>query len=466
MPLRSSTRTAKPSKRALAASDSPKTPYLPPKPPGNVNPLRPRPRSAALRENHEDLDLENEEKDDSEDKRPKKRQKKKKAVNTSGTTTVYHTPLNIGRIADKLGFHTKLVRVSFFKPLPALILQIAPLALEHHAQSKVVTIARLQPRVPRVVLPLSQLLLRAILLILSLSRFPPSPVYGDGSDVDSDNERAVGSKHKARVGTVPRKHQKPAVVPPEPSSASSSTPAQPPSAPLPMSPTPPVPAPAPAPNPAPAPAPNPAPAPAPNPVPAPAPASALPAPAPNPAPAPAPNPVPAPAPAPALPAPAPTPAPTLAPVPKPAPAPALPAPPAPAPAPAPTPAPAPAPNPRPGPWQPHPHPLLRRSPIYCESLIFFCGMRSLTSCSAGIDVSPPAPPPVTTTTPAPAPVVSKAGAKEASPSPTTFTARNLCLAVWCAEVGGPVASFNVYWDGIEKDKKLFQIPKAMGRYVG
>ncbi|KAJ7660588.1 hypothetical protein B0H14DRAFT_3700941 [Mycena olivaceomarginata] len=34
--------------------------------------------------------------------------------------------------------------------------------------------------------------------------------------------------------------------------------------------------------------------------------------------------------------------------------------------------------------------------------------------------------------------------------------QNLCLAVWCAEVGGPVASFNVYWDGIKKDKKLFQ----------
>jgi hypothetical protein len=37
---------------------------------------------------------------------------------------------------------------------------------------------------------------------------------GNGSDVDSDNECAVGSKHKARAGTVPRKRQKPAVVPP------------------------------------------------------------------------------------------------------------------------------------------------------------------------------------------------------------------------------------------------------------
>ncbi|KAF8130020.1 hypothetical protein K438DRAFT_2032358 [Mycena galopus ATCC 62051] len=90
---------------------------------------------------------------------------------------------------------------------------------------------------------------------------------GDGSDVDSDDERTVGPKHKTRAATVPRKRQRPAVVPP----------AQPLSAPLP--------APAPAPNPVPAPAYAP-PAPAPNPVPAPAPM--LPA-APAPAPAPAPN---------------------------------------------------------------------------------------------------------------------------------------------------------------------------------
>ncbi|KAJ6483089.1 hypothetical protein C8R45DRAFT_1215031 [Mycena sanguinolenta] len=167
------------------------------------------------------------------------------------------------------------------------------------------------------------------------------------------------------------------------SSASSSTPAQPPSAPLP--------APAPAPNPVPAPAYAP-PAPAPNPVPAPAPASAPPAPASTPAPAPAPNPVPLPPPR--------------------------------------------------YPPRPHPHPHQPQ-----------CSEPDLC---AGIDVSPPAPPPVTTTTPATAPVVSKAGAKEASPSSTMFTARNLCLAVWCAEVGGSVASFNVYWDGIKKDKKLSQ----------
>ncbi|KAJ7856797.1 hypothetical protein B0H14DRAFT_3135932 [Mycena olivaceomarginata] len=96
-------------------------------------------------------------------------------------------------------------------------------------------------------------------------------------------------------------------------------------------------------------------------------------------------------------------------------------------------------------WEPHPYPLFRRSPIYL--------LVSL--------LPPPAPPPVTTATPAPAPapapvVVSKPGAKEASPNPTTLTARNLCLAVWCAEVGGFTASFNVYWDGIKKDKKLFQ----------
>lgn len=109
--------------------------------------------------------------------------------------------------------------------------------------------------------------------------------------------------------------------------------------------------------------------------------------------------------------------------------------------------------------------------------IFFLCVRLLTCAdifSAGIDVALPAPPPVTTTTPAPpALVITKAGGKEASPSPTTSTARyvlspsltsllhrvcrNLCLAVWCAESGGPVASFTVYWDGIKKDKKLLQI---------
>ncbi|KAF8186616.1 hypothetical protein K438DRAFT_1973412 [Mycena galopus ATCC 62051] len=181
---------------------------------------------------------------------------------------------------------------------------------------------------------------------------------GDGSDVDSDDERTVGPKHKTRAATVPRKRQRSAAVPP----------AQPPSAPLP------------------------APAPAPNPVPAPA--YAPPAPAPNPVPAPAPT---------------------------------LPAAPAPAPA-------------------PNAASASGSAPIITEEPDLF----------AGIDVSPPAPPPVTTTIPATAPVVSKDGAKEASPSSTTFTARNLCLAVWCAEVGGSVTSFNVYWDGIKKDKKLSQ----------
>ncbi|KAJ7323629.1 hypothetical protein DFH08DRAFT_969173 [Mycena albidolilacea] len=62
---------------------------------------------------------------------------------------------------------------------------------------------------------------------------------------------------------------------------------------------------------------------------------------------------------------------------------------------------------------------------------------------AGIIVTPPAPLPVTTATPAPAPapapvIVSKPGAKEASPNPTTLTAWNLCLAVWCEVSGSSV----------------------------
>ncbi|KAK7044955.1 hypothetical protein R3P38DRAFT_3177178 [Favolaschia claudopus] len=82
---------------------------------------------------------------------------------------------------------------------------------------------------------------------------------------------------------------------------------------------------------------------------------------------------------------------------------------------------------------------------------------------ADIVVPPPPAPPATTTTPAPAPIVSKAGGKEASPNPTMLTARNLCLAVWCAEVGGPIASFNIHWDGIKKDKKLFQAYESYAR---
>ncbi|KAF7347225.1 hypothetical protein MVEN_01477400 [Mycena venus] len=136
----------------------------------------------------------------------------------------------------------------------------------------------------------------------------------------------------------------------------------------------------------------------------------------------------------------------------------------PAPTPPPISAPAPAP---PAPLTPAPNPAPAPGvgaapvPIVSEEPDLF----------AGIIVIPPAPPPVTTATPAPAPVVvSKSGAKEASPNLTTLTARNLCLAVWCAEVDGSTASFNVYWDGIKKDKKLFQCcqdnPGASGSSVG
>ncbi|KAJ7733119.1 hypothetical protein B0H16DRAFT_1580003 [Mycena metata] len=98
-----------------------------------------------------------------------------------------------------------------------------------------------------------------------------------------------------------------------------------------------------------------------------------------------------------------------------------------APAPAPPAPPAPAPNPAPAPGV-----GAAPVPIVSEEPDLF----------AGIIATPPAPPPVTTATPAPAPapapvVVSKPGAKKASPNPTTLTARNLCLAVWC---GGPCYS--------------------------
>ncbi|KAJ7304847.1 hypothetical protein DFH08DRAFT_1055213 [Mycena albidolilacea] len=98
-----------------------------------------------------------------------------------------------------------------------------------------------------------------------------------------------------------------------------------------------------------------------------------------------------------------------------------------APAPAPPAPPAPAPNPAPAPGV-----GAAPVPIISEEPDLF----------AGIIVTPPAPPPVTTATPTPAPgpapiIVSKPGAKEASPNPTTLTAQNLCLAVWC---GGPCYS--------------------------
>ncbi|KAJ7360656.1 hypothetical protein DFH08DRAFT_800102 [Mycena albidolilacea] len=140
----------------------------------------------------------------------------------------------------------------------------------------------------------------------------------------------------------------------------------------------------------------------------------------------------------------PVPPPNSAPVPPLNPAPTLP--PISAPAPTPLAPPASAPNPAPAPSV-----GAAPIPIVSEEPDLF----------AGIIVTPLAPPPVTTATPVPAPapapvVVSKPGAKEALPNPTTLTAQNLCLAVWCAEVGGSTASFNVYWDGIKKDKKLFQ----------
>ncbi|KAF8187232.1 hypothetical protein K438DRAFT_1764868 [Mycena galopus ATCC 62051] len=63
----SSKRVVKPTKRALALSDSPQTPHLPPKPPGNS--FEPNDDSG-----------EDEEKEDSEDEPAKKRQKKTKPV--------------------------------------------------------------------------------------------------------------------------------------------------------------------------------------------------------------------------------------------------------------------------------------------------------------------------------------------------------------------------------------------------
>ncbi|KAJ7230594.1 hypothetical protein GGX14DRAFT_583941 [Mycena pura] len=296
---------------------------------------------------------------------------------------------------------------------------------------------------------------------------------GDGSD--SDDERVVGSKHKARAtaSASARKRAKPAVVPA--GLSSSLTPTEPPSASLLPSPVPAL-APVPAPTPlTPALAPSSAPAllapfaPAPPPLTPPPLASAALVPSPVPAPlAPtllitpfSPGPAPPPASPPPLAALVPTPAPApLAPF-APAPPPHSPPPlmhtwlaPAPAPfAPAPAP-PVPAPNPAPVPaLAPTPAPL---DPPPLAPAPVITSITAELDIFAGIDVAPPAPPPVTTTTPAPAPVVSKAGAKEASPSPTTLTARNLCLAVWCAESGGPVASFTVYWDGIKKDKKLLQ----------
>ncbi|KAK7032705.1 hypothetical protein R3P38DRAFT_2773244 [Favolaschia claudopus] len=110
---------------------------------------------------------------------------------------------------------------------------------------------------------------------------------------------------------------------------------------------------------------------------------------------------------------------------------------------------------------PPPNPAPTAVPLVDEEPDLF--NPSLTSDSADIDVSPPSAPLVITTTPAPAPIVSKAGGKEASPNPTMFTARNLCLAVWCAEVGGPIASFNIHWDGIKKDKKLYQAYDSYAR---
>ncbi|KAJ7212568.1 hypothetical protein GGX14DRAFT_564325 [Mycena pura] len=235
----------------------------------------------------------------------------------------------------------------------------------------------------------------------------------NGDDSDSADERMVGSKHKTRATAPFRKRAKPAVVPA--GLSSSLTPTEPPPASL--LPTSPVPALA-----------------APPLLTSPPLAAIVSTPAPVPI------------------------AQLLAPFVAPTPPPLSPPPlthawlaPAPAPfAPAPAPPPVPAPNPAPvtalatsAPLEPPP---LAPAPVTTEEPDIF----------AGIIVTPPAPPPVTTTTPAPAPVVSKAGAKEASPSLTTLTARNLCLAVWCAESGGPIASFTIYWDGIKKDKTLLQ----------
>ncbi|KAJ7051941.1 hypothetical protein C8F01DRAFT_1091141 [Mycena amicta] len=100
----------------------------------------------------------------------------------------------------------------------------------------------------------------------------------------------------------------------------------------------------------------------------------------------------------------------------------------------------------------------------------FPASRFAASGRAGVDVPPPTPAPAsttaTTTLPATLPVttaVPKVSGKSCTPSATTFTARNLCMAVWCDDVGGLTSVFTAHWAVVQKDKALFTAYEAYAR---